>query len=43
MKKNKKSFFTTCDPVWIRTKDLLIRSELLYPAELRNHISKKQN
>ena len=23
------------DPVWIRTKDLFIRSELLYPAELR--------
>ena len=24
------------DPVWIRTKDLLLRRQLLYPAELRN-------
>ena len=24
-----------CDPVWIRTKDLLLRRQLLYPAELR--------
>ena len=23
-----------CDPVWIRTKDLLLRRQLLYPAEL---------
>ena len=22
-----------CDPVWIRTKDLLLRRQLLYPAE----------
>ena len=26
-----------CDRARIRTWDLLIRSELLYPAELRNH------
>ena len=25
-----------CDPVWIRTKDLLLRRQLLYPAELRD-------
>ncbi len=30
----------TCDPVWIRTKDLLLRRQLLYPAELRDHHSK---
>jgi hypothetical protein len=27
------------DPVWIRTKDLLLRRQLLYPAELRDLIS----
>ena len=25
-----------CDSVWIRTKDLLLRRQLLYPTELRN-------
>ena len=25
------------DPYWIRTSDLLLRRQLLYPAELRNH------
>ena len=25
---------TFCDPIWIRTKGLLLRRELLYPAEL---------
>jgi hypothetical protein len=24
------------DPVWIRTKDLLLRRQLLYPAELQD-------
>ena len=28
--------FRLCDPVWIRTKDLLLRRQLLYPAELRD-------
>lgn len=27
----------TCDPIWIRTKDLLLRRQLLYPAELWDH------
>ena len=26
-----------CDSVGIRTQDLLLRRQLLYPAELRNH------
>ena len=26
-----------CDPDAIRTRDLLLRRQLLYPAELRNH------
>ena len=30
------------DPVWIRTKDLLLRRQLLYPAELRGRFSKKK-
>ena len=29
-----------CDPVWIRTKDLLLRRQLLYPTELRDHKKK---
>ncbi len=31
---------TTCDRVGIRTPNLLIRSEMLYPIELRNHTPK---
>ena len=30
-----------CDPVWIRTKDLLLRRQLLYPAELRGQYFNK--
>ncbi len=26
----------SCDPDWIRTNDLLLRRQLLYPAELPN-------
>ena len=26
------------DPIWIRTRDLLIRNQLLYPAELWDHL-----
>jgi hypothetical protein len=33
---NKKLNFIS-DPEWIRTIDLLLRRQLLYPAELRNH------
>jgi hypothetical protein len=33
--------FLKCDPVWIRTKDLLLRRQLLYPAELRDQEKKK--
>lgn len=29
-------YYFFCDPEWIRTIDLFIRSELLYPAELRD-------
>ena len=32
-----------CDPVWIRTKDLLLRRQLLYPTELRDLILKKKS
>lgn len=32
------SFFLFCTPTWTRTKDLLIRSELFYPAELWVHM-----
>jgi hypothetical protein len=28
--------FYQSDPVWIRTKDLLLRRQLLYPAELQD-------
>ncbi len=31
------TLFLKCDSVWIRTKDLLLRRQLLYPTELRNH------
>ena len=31
-----RAFF--CDPVWIRTKGLLLRRQLLYPTELRDPI-----
>jgi hypothetical protein len=30
------SYDNDCDSVWVRTKDLFFRRELLYPAELRN-------
>ncbi len=30
------------DPVWIRTKDLQLRRLLLYPAELRDQLSRVQ-
>ena len=29
-------YWASSDPVWIRTKDLLLRRQLLYPAELRD-------
>ena len=31
-----------CDPVWIRTKDLLLRRQLLYPTELRDRCNQKR-
>jgi hypothetical protein len=31
-----------CDPVWIRTKDLLLRRQLLYPAELQDPFKTEQ-
>ena len=34
--------FISCDPVWIRTKDLLLRRQLLYPAELRDRYNQKR-
>jgi hypothetical protein len=33
------SILFSSDPDWIRTSDLLLRRQLLYPAELRNHYS----
>ena len=36
-KKSEIALTLLCDPVWIRTKDLLLRRQLLYPAELRDH------
>ncbi len=30
-----------CDPDWIRTNDLLLRRQLLYPTELPDHLFKK--
>jgi hypothetical protein len=30
--------FYFCDPDAIRTRDLLLRRQLLYPAELRNQV-----
>jgi hypothetical protein len=32
-------FTNFCDPGWIRTSDLLLRRQLLYPAELRDQAS----
>ena len=32
------SFSSVRDPDWIRTNDLLLRRQLLYPAELPDHI-----
>lgn len=31
-------YFLNGDSDWIRTNDLLLRRQLLYPAELPNHI-----
>ena len=31
-----------CDPAAIRTQDLLLRRQLLYPAELRGHKETKK-
>ena len=36
-KKNKKTLIYNGDPGTIRTYDLLLRRQLLYPAELRGH------
>ena len=38
-KKTCKSLFFECDSAAIRTRDLLLRRQLLYPAELRNLFS----
>ena len=32
-----------CDSVGARTQDLLLRRQLLYPAELRNQLKRLQN
>ena len=40
---NKKYLKKNCDSDWIRTNDLLLRRQLLYPTELPNHYIKKMN
>ena len=34
------TFLNLCDPDWIRTNDLLLRRQLLYPTELPDHFFK---
>jgi hypothetical protein len=36
-KDKKEPLFLICDPEAIRTLDLLLRRQLLYPTELRSH------
>ena len=38
----KQKAFCQSDPVWIRTKDLLLRRQLLYPTELRDRFVVKR-
>ena len=41
-KKKRKHLACVCDPDWIRTNDLLLRRQLLYPAELPDRLLKAQ-
>ncbi len=38
-----KGLYLLCDPDAIRTHDLLLRRQLLYPAELRNQYKRKNS
>ena len=39
---NLKNDLAKCDPDWIRTNDLLLRRQLLYPTELPDRIFFKE-